>query len=61
MDIDELRKAIMDYYGTAKEGPFPQATIDLIDVENMSDGELIKYAKKKGFISKDYDEEDYER
>jgi len=60
MDVNELRKAIIDYYGTAK-GFFPQATIDLIDVENMTDDELIKFAKKKGFISRDYDDEDYER
>ena len=61
MDVKKLRREIMDFYGTAMTGPFPQATMNLIDVENMSDKELIEFAKNEGFIPRDYDDEEYER
>ena len=47
-EIKQLRKKILDYYGSASPF-FPLATADVARVENMSDDEIIREAKKLGF------------
>ena len=49
-DIDELRERLIDYYGTAMYSGFPMAIIDLSRIENMSDEEIIREARKIGLI-----------
>lgn len=48
IDIERLRKDIMDYYGTARFNGFPMAVTDLGEVSNASPEELIKLAREKG-------------
>lgn len=48
IDIERLRKDIMDYYGTAIFNGFPMAVTDLGEVSNASPEELIKLAREKG-------------
>ena len=47
--IEELRKKIKDYYGTAMQF-FPNAIGDLANIDNMTDEEIIEEAKKLHFI-----------
>lgn len=49
-DIDELKQRLIDYYGTAMYSGFPMAIIDLSRIENMSDEEIIREARKIGII-----------
>lgn len=49
-DIEELKERIIDYYGTAMCNGFPMAMMDIARVENMSDEEVIKEARKIGLI-----------
>lgn len=49
-DIDELKQRLIDYYGTAMYSGFPMAIIDLSKIENMSDEEIIREARKIGII-----------
>lgn len=55
---DDLRKDLIDYYGTAMTGGFPMAMMDLSKVENASAEELLEYADKAGLDLNDYVEED---
>lgn len=48
LNFDELRKYLIDYYGTAMTNGFPQAMFDLQKIEQASDEELIIWAKKAG-------------
>lgn len=48
-DIKRLRKKLIDYYGSAMPF-FPIATADVIRIEQMTDEEIIKEAKKLGMI-----------
>lgn len=48
--IEELRKRLLDYYGTAI-GFFPIAMGDVVRVECMSDREVLEEAIKLGYIS----------
>lgn len=50
MDIDELRKKLLDYYGSAMASGFGMAVVDLSKVERASDEEVIKLAIKEGLI-----------
>ena len=62
IDIDELRRDLMDYYGSATQSGFPMAVIELSDVENASSYKLIEMAKNAGFDLADYSvEDDFER
>ena len=40
-DIDGIRCALEDYYGTAMTNGLPFATIDLINLDNKSDEEIM--------------------
>ena len=49
-DIEELREALIDYYGTAMFNASPLAIFDLEKVKRMTDEEIIKEAIKVGLI-----------
>lgn len=48
LNFDEVRKYLMGYYGTAMANGFPQAMVELQKIEQVSDEELIVFAKKAG-------------
>lgn len=48
-NIEELRKDLIDYFGTAMSNGFGMAVIDLSEIENASPEKLIYIAKKNGF------------
>ncbi len=50
-EIAELRKKIIDYYGTAAFSGMPAAYIDVINADRMSDAEIIDEAKKLNLIN----------
>ena len=49
-DIQELKERIIDYYGTAMFNGFPMAMIYIAKIENMSNEEIMKEARKIGLI-----------
>lgn len=53
IDFDELRRDLMDYFGTATP-MFPMAFMDVIDVENASEDKLIQIALDNGFDLDNY-------
>ena len=54
IDINRLRKDLMDDYGSAMFSGFPMAVMDLSKVERMSDSELVELARKKGMDLRKY-------
>lgn len=46
IDIDRLRRDLMDYYGTALISASPIAVVELSKVESASDMELVELAQK---------------
>lgn len=48
IDYEKLRKALIDYYGTAVILN-PMAMVDLLKVQNASDEELVEIARRNGF------------
>ncbi|WP_102341453.1 hypothetical protein [Galactobacillus timonensis] len=51
IDVEELRRRLKDEYGTAAyAGSGPAAFADMINVDNMSDEEVIQEAEKIGII-----------
>lgn len=54
LDVERLRRDMMDYYGTAMFGGFPMAVMDLSKVECASDDELIRMAEKNGVDLRKY-------
>ena len=48
LNFDELRKYLLDYYGTAMANEFPQAMVELQKIEQASDEELFVLARKLG-------------
>lgn len=48
IDVEKLRRYLMDYFGTAMVGGFPLAVADLSDVEMMSPEELVELAQRMG-------------
>lgn len=54
IDINRLRKDLMDDYGSAMFSGFPMAVMDLAKVERMSDRELVELAQKKGVDLRKY-------
>ena len=49
-NIEELKQQLKDYYGTAMYNSFPMAVIELSRIENMSDEEILREARKIGLI-----------
>ena len=54
IDIEKLRKDLIDYYGTAMYNASPLAIIELSKVENASPQELINIAIKNNFDLTEY-------
>jgi hypothetical protein len=54
IDLELLRKDLMDYFGTAMEA-CPIAVMELSDVERASDEELICLARKNGLDLRKYE------
>ena len=54
IDINRLRRDLMDDYGTAMFSGFPMAVMDLSRVEKMSDREVEELARKKGVDLRKY-------
>ena len=54
IDIERLRRDLIDYFGTAMYNGSPQAQILLSKVENASPNELISIAINNGFDINDY-------
>ena len=47
IDIQKLRNDIKDYYGTAAFNGFPMAMVDVINVDRLSDQEIVDLAMKR--------------
>ena len=60
LDIERLRRDLIDYFGTAMTNGLGMAEIDISDIQDASPEELIRIARKCGFNIYDYIE-DYER
>ena len=58
IDIEALRNDLMDYYGTASTYN-PNATMDLIEVENASLEELVRMAESIGLDLSNYEVKGY--
>ena len=54
LDINRLRKDLMDKYGTAMFSGFPAAVMDLSRIERMSDQEILKLAQEQGIVLNKY-------
>lgn len=54
IDIERLRKDLIDYFGIAMFNGSPQAIIELSRVENATPSELINIAQNNGFDINDY-------
>lgn len=54
IDIERLRRDLIDYFGTAMYNGSPQAIIELSRVEQASPNELISIAINNGFDINDY-------
>lgn len=57
VDIDELRKALMDYFGTAIQYN-PAAVMELTKVQRAGEEELIHIALSNGFDLNNYQKEE---
>ncbi len=60
IDYEALREDLINYFGTAMVTGIPMATADLIEVEQASNEELIKIAKRNGIDLQKYTN-DWER
>lgn len=54
IDIERLRKDLIDYFGAAMFNGSPQAMIELSEVEKASPSELVSIAINNGFDINDY-------
>ena len=54
IDYEKLREDLVDYFGSAM-GFFPVAVMDVIKVENASNGELLEIASQNGFDLSQYE------
>ena len=54
IDVDRLRRDLMDYFGTATFSGFPMAVIDLAKIESATDSEIVRIAEKNGFNLRKY-------
>lgn len=48
INIERLRKDLLDYFGSAMFSGFPMAMMDVSRVENASDDTLIRIASENG-------------
>ena len=49
MDIEKLREALLDYYGTAMDR-FPAAMMDVLRVQEASEEELVQMGLALGIV-----------
>ena len=61
INIDKLRKDLIDYYGTAAFNGMSAAMIDVFNIEKASPEKLVELARRAGFDLGDYAEEEMER
>ena len=61
INIDKLKRDLIDYYGTAAFSGMPAAMIDVFDVENASPEKLVELARHAGFDLRNYAEEELEK
>ena len=54
IDVNQLRRDMEDYYGTAIFNGFPMAVMELSKVECLSDWELLELAQKNGVDLRKY-------
>ena len=50
IDVEELRRALMDHYGTAMQ-LYPQAVVDLTQVEHAAPEQLLQLALDAGLLN----------
>jgi hypothetical protein len=50
VDINELRKALIDYYGTGATSGIASMFMEVVNIEKMSDDEIVRKAKEDGLI-----------
>lgn len=54
INYDQLRKDLIDYYGTAMINGFPMAMIEVIDITNALPEQLVQIAIKSGYDLNNY-------
>lgn len=54
INIEKLRKDLIDYFGTAMFNASPMAIINLSEVENANSDKLIQIAIKNNFALENY-------
>ena len=54
INIEKLRRDLIDYFGSASFNGFPIAAMELISVENASDEKLINIAINNNFDLNEY-------
>ena len=54
MDIEQLRKDLKNYYGTAMFGGSPMAMMEISKVEKASEQELVEIAEKNRIDTRRY-------
>ena len=57
LDIERLRRDLIDYFGTAMTNGLGMAEIDISDIQDASTEELIRIARACGLNIIDYMEE----
>ena len=48
IDVEMLRRSLLDYFGSAMVAGCGQAFVDLSDVESADAGELVRMAEQTG-------------
>lgn len=59
IDYDRLKSDLMNYFGTATSMGFPQAMIELSEVELANPQKLIEIAIRSGIDLDDYKDKNY--
>lgn len=54
INIDELRKDLLDYFGTASINASPVAMMNVIEVQKASEEQLVYIAIQNGFDLNNY-------
>ena len=61
VDVDQLREGLLDRAGSAAGVGFPDAMLDVMDIEDESPQELLARAEREGIDLRDFavaDEDD---
>ena len=57
INIEMLRRDLMNHYGAAIFAGFDSVMSDLLELDNASEEELIRHAKKEGIDVRKYQEQ----